>query len=154
MRNISNSLVTSSFSRRTLLHVRVVRYCSNKTPILHEPQIEYYCFFVKEICWTSRESTHFFRIGTVCFYNSILCSAQSLWLRTGRPGFDSGQGQEVFLLLHSVETGFRAHAASYPVGTRAKAAGHEADSSPPSAAKVKNGGAIPPLPDTSFWCGA
>jgi hypothetical protein len=31
---------------------------------------------------------------------------------------------------------------------------HEADQSPPSIAKVKNGGAIPPLLDTSSWHGA
>jgi hypothetical protein len=29
--------------------------------------------------------------------------------------------------------------------------GEEADHSPPSSAKVKNGGAIPPLPHTSSW---
>jgi hypothetical protein len=32
--------------------------------------------------------------------------------------------------------------------------GHEADYSPPFSAKVKNGGAIPPLPNTSSWRGA
>jgi hypothetical protein len=31
------------------------------------------------------------------------------------------------------------------------APGHEADHSPPSDAKVKNGGAIPPLPHVSLW---
>jgi hypothetical protein len=30
----------------------------------------------------------------------------------------------------------------------------EADHSPPSSAEVKNGGAIPPLPYMSLWCGA
>jgi hypothetical protein len=30
----------------------------------------------------------------------------------------------------------------------------EADHSPPSSAEVKNGGAIPPLPDISSWHGA
>jgi hypothetical protein len=29
----------------------------------------------------------------------------------------------------------------------------ETDHSPPSNAEVKNGGAIPPLPHTSVWCG-
>jgi hypothetical protein len=32
--------------------------------------------------------------------------------------------------------------------------GCEADHSPPSSAEVKNGGAIPPLSDTSLWRGA
>jgi hypothetical protein len=35
-----------------------------------------------------------------------------------------------------------------------KRQGCEADHSPPSSAEVKNGGAIPPLPDTFLWrCG-
>jgi hypothetical protein len=32
--------------------------------------------------------------------------------------------------------------------------GREADHSPPSNAEVKNGGAIPPLPNVSSWRGA
>jgi hypothetical protein len=40
---------------------------------------------------------------------------------------------------------------SFPVG---KAAGREADHSPPSSAEVKNNGVIPPLLYTSSWCGA
>jgi hypothetical protein len=60
--------------------------------------------------------------------------------------------------LHSIQTSSGAHPASYPVGTGvlspgAKSPGREADHSPPSNAKVKNGGAIPPLPYTSSWCG-
>jgi hypothetical protein len=71
-------------------------------------------------------------------------------LRDGRPGFDSRQRQD-FSVLHSVQTGSRAHPAFYPMGIvdsfpGDKAAGREADHSPPSSAEVKNGGAIPPLP--------
>jgi hypothetical protein len=67
-------------------------------------------------------------------------------------------GARDFSLL-SVQTHSRVHPASYPVGNRGsfpggKVAGHEADHSPPSSAKVKNGGAIPPLPHTSSWRGA
>jgi hypothetical protein len=45
---------------------------------------------------------------------------------------------------------------SYPMGTGAlspgiKRSGREADHSPPSSSKVKNGGAIPPLPHMSSW---
>jgi hypothetical protein len=35
-----------------------------------------------------------------------------------------------------------------------KRQGREADHLPPSSAEVKKGGAIPPLPHTSSWCGA
>jgi hypothetical protein len=38
-------------------------------------------------------------------------------LRAGEPVFDSRQGPD-FSLLHIVQTGSGAHAASYPVGTR------------------------------------
>jgi hypothetical protein len=37
-------------------------------------------------------------------------------LQAGRPGFDSRQGQEVFLLLHSVEIESGVHPASYAMG--------------------------------------
>jgi hypothetical protein len=45
-------------------------------------------------------------------------------------------------LLHMVQTGFGAHSASYPMGTRGFSLGvmhqeHEADHSPPSSAEVK-----------------
>jgi hypothetical protein len=40
-------------------------------------------------------------------------------LRARKPGFDSGQRQEIYL-LHSAETGPGAHPVSYPMG---KAAG-------------------------------
>jgi hypothetical protein len=58
----------------------------------------------------------------------------------------------IFFLMHSVQTGSGAHPASYPMGTGAislgvKLQGREADNSP-SNAEVKNGGAIPPLPNT------
>jgi hypothetical protein len=36
----------------------------------------------------------------------------------------------------------------------AKQAGGEADHSPPSSAKIKNSGAVPPLCHTSSWWGA
>jgi hypothetical protein len=35
-----------------------------------------------------------------------------------------------------------------------KRTGREADHSPPTSAKVKNGGAIPPLPHAFLWRGA
>jgi hypothetical protein len=45
---------------------------------------------------------------------------------------------------------FSGHPASYPTVARSlifggKAAGREADHSPPSSAEVKNGGAVPPI---------
>jgi hypothetical protein len=42
--------------------------------------------------------------------------ATRLW--AGRPGFDSWQGQQIFLFIpHSVQTDSGAHPASYPMGT-------------------------------------
>jgi hypothetical protein len=55
-----------------------------------------------------------------------------------------------FFVLHSIQADSEAHPASYPTGTGdsfpgEQAAGGEADRSPPYNAKVKKGGAIPPL---------
>jgi hypothetical protein len=76
----------------------------------------------------------------------------------GLGGFDSRQGQDPSL-LHSVQTDSGAHTASYPVGTGGdfrglKRPGSEADHSPPSSTKVKNGGAVTPLPRVSLWYSA
>jgi hypothetical protein len=40
---------------------------------------------------------------------------------------------------------------SYPVGTKGSFPGCEAHHSPPPSAKVKTGGAVPPLPLISSW---
>jgi hypothetical protein len=47
-------------------------------------------------------------------------------LRTGRPAFDSRQGQEIFLCFNSIQTGSGAHPASTPVGTEANFSGGKA----------------------------
>jgi hypothetical protein len=68
-------------------------------------------------------------------------------LLAGWPGFNSRQKQEIFL-SQSVHTGSGAHPASYTIvalAPRVKRPEREADHSPPSNAKVKNGGATPPL---------
>jgi hypothetical protein len=54
-------------------------------------------------------------------------------------------------LTHSVQTGYGAHPAFYPINTGGsfpwvKLPGIEIDHSPPSSAEVKNGRAIYPLP--------
>jgi hypothetical protein len=59
-------------------------------------------------------------------------------------------GAKDFTLLHFVQTGSKAHPASYSLGTEdfftgVKLPGHETEHSPPSSAVIKNGGAIPPL---------
>jgi hypothetical protein len=64
-----------------------------------------------------------------------------------------GRGKRISLLL-SVQTGSRAHPASYPIVTGAvlpggKWQGCEADHSAPSNAEVKTGGTVPPLPHMS-----
>jgi hypothetical protein len=66
----------------------------------------------------------------------------------------SPAGARDFSLLHSEHTGCGAHPASYAVDVRGSFLGvkrpvREADNSPPSAAEVKDGGAIPPLPHMS-----
>jgi hypothetical protein len=61
-------------------------------------------------------------------------------------------------LLHRLQTASGAHPASYPMGTGAVLTGakrlrREADRSPPSNAKVKNNGVVPPLPHVfTAWC--
>jgi hypothetical protein len=67
-------------------------------------------------------------------------------------------GESDFSVLHNVQTGSGAHPASYTAGTGAvspgiKRQGREADHSVPSRSKIKNSGAIPPLPRTSSWHG-
>jgi hypothetical protein len=59
-----------------------------------------------------------------------------------------------FSPLRSVQTDSGAHAVSYPMGAAGYFSGvkwprRKTDYSPPSSAKVKNGGAIPPLPHMS-----
>jgi hypothetical protein len=58
-----------------------------------------------------------------------------------------------FSLLHSIQTSPGAHPAFYPMGTMdtlpgVKRPGRQAAHSPPPSTEVKNGGAIPQLPQT------
>jgi hypothetical protein len=62
----------------------------------------------------------------------------------GWPGFDSWQGQEIFL--------FTVSKLALGPSLIFNATKGEADYTPSS--KVKNGGAIPPLPHSFSWCGA
>jgi hypothetical protein len=68
---------------------------------------------------------------------------------------DQGQflALQDFSLLHSVQTDYEAHPASYPgaLSMGVKWQGCEADHLPPSSAKVKKGGVIPPLPHMTSW---
>jgi hypothetical protein len=66
-------------------------------------------------------------------------------------------GEREFSVFHSIQTGSGALPASYPMsigcsflGTQP---GHIAGHSLPPSAKVKNGGAIPPLHHMSSGCG-
>jgi hypothetical protein len=52
--------------------------------------------------------------------------------------FPVGAVMTLFYVNHRVQTGSGALPASYPMGTEGKAAGLEADRSPPSCADVKN----------------
>jgi hypothetical protein len=68
-------------------------------------------------------------------------------------------GARDFSLLHSVQTNAGAHPASYPMRIGTVSPGIkwplcEADHSPPSSSKVKNGGAATLPCHTSSWLGA
>jgi hypothetical protein len=77
-------------------------------------------------------------------------------LLTGRPGFDSRHRQDIFLysrasrpVLGSVSPPIQWEPET--LSTRDKQLGREADHSLSSSAEIKNGGAIPSLPQTSSW---
>jgi hypothetical protein len=77
--------------------------------------------------------------------------------RRSRVRVPAGAGN--FSLHHRVQIGSGAHPASYPMGTRGsypggKAAGREADHSPPSSAEVKNAWSYTSTPQYAFmaWC--
>jgi hypothetical protein len=79
----------------------------------------------------------------ICYCDSSVGIALGYGLddRGSRVRFPAGAGN--FSILHRVQNGSRAHPASYPMGTRGsfpggKAAGREADHSPPSSAQVKD----------------
>jgi hypothetical protein len=74
----------------------------------------------------------------------------------GVNGLGSVPGRTRLFLLHSVQSCPGDHPGPYPMGTRVPSLGvkwpdHEADNSSLPGAKVKNHGAIPPLPDMSSW---
>jgi hypothetical protein len=73
-------------------------------------------------------------------------------------GFDCCQGQEVFLfsITFKLAMGPTQPTIQWVSGALpgVKQQGCEGDHSPVSVAKIKNDGAIPPLPDTSSWHGA
>jgi hypothetical protein len=80
-------------------------------------------------------------------------------LQAGWLGFDSWQRQEIFLYstASTPALGSNQPPVQWVLGALSlgvKRPGHEADSSPPSSAEVKNGGTILPLPHTSSWHGA
>jgi hypothetical protein len=75
--------------------------------------------------------------------------AQSVWrLATGWKKKGSCS------LLHVSQIGFRAHPASYTMGSGLKREGRQADNSSPTSAEVKKTWILQPLPHTSSWCGA
>jgi hypothetical protein len=77
-------------------------------------------------------------------------------LQAERSGFDSRQGEEIFLFstasrpaLGPTQPPIQWVPGGLSVGV--KRLGREADHSHPSSAEVKNGGAIPPLLHVSSW---
>jgi hypothetical protein len=76
--------------------------------------------------------------------------------RAGRPGFNSRQGQEIFLYSTASRPalGLTQPPVQWMPGALSpgvKLPGREADPSPPSNTEVKNGGAIPLLFHMSSW---
>jgi hypothetical protein len=72
----------------------------------------------------------------------------------GPDGWDSIPGRvKKFSLLHGDQTGYGAHPASYPIGTRVKRPGCDADQSPLSSAEVE-WWSYTSTPNTSSWRGA
>jgi hypothetical protein len=76
----------------------------------------------------------------------------------GESGFDSRQGQEIFLFsimsrpaLGPTQPPAQWVLAVFSLGVKRQ--GREADHSPPCSAKVKKGRAVVPLPNTSSWRG-
>jgi hypothetical protein len=65
------------------------------------------------------------------------------------PGFNSLQGQEIF--LYSITPGPAVGPTAIQWVPGVNRPGCEADHSPPSSVEVKNGGAIPPLPHMPSW---
>jgi hypothetical protein len=81
----------------------------------------------------------------------------AVYVNNGR-GSIPGKGKEIFLyftasrpILRPTQPPVQPVPGAHSPGV--KQPGHEADHSPPFSAEVKNGGAIPPLHDTSLWHG-
>jgi hypothetical protein len=109
---------------------------------------EFLCFFYN--------NHHFFIVPYLLLLLLSQLSQYSDGLRTERPGFDSRQGQEIFLhftisrpALGPTQPPIQWEPGAFSPGVQWPR--READHSPSSSAEVKNGGAIPPLPGTSSW---
>jgi hypothetical protein len=106
---------------------------------------------------------YIFTLETMPLYN--LSIQQNPWqlsrysdgLRVGRPGFDSRQGQGIFLLSTASRLALgptRPHRKWVPgLFHGVKRQRREADHSPPPSTEVKNIEAISPLPHMSSWRG-
>jgi hypothetical protein len=80
-------------------------------------------------------------------------------LRTGQPGFNSRQGQQIFLFSTAPRpnlgpTQFPSQWILRTLASGVKRQRREADHSPPPNAELKDGGALPPLSPYFFmaWC--
>jgi hypothetical protein len=102
-------------------------------------------------------SFYHFILSVVWYRAGIVQSVWRLprgWMTKGSE-FESQWGQE-FSLLYVIQTSSGAHPAYCPMDTRdsfpwGKAAGREADRSPPTSAKVKKMWSIHPFPYVSSW---
>jgi hypothetical protein len=88
----------------------------------------------------------------ICMYSSV-SAAMRIWAKWWVQFIE---GVKDFSLLHRVQTSSEVHQPSTlwvlgALSPKVKQQGHYIDHSPPSSAKVKNGGAIPPLPQMPSW---
>jgi hypothetical protein len=121
------------------------------------------------------ESVHILRIVSIylhCLWGVCLkCQLQHFnycsWIAqlyssgfwAGLLGFSSWEGQEIFLFSTASRLALGTSQPPIqwvpgPLSLGVKPPGREADHSHPCSANFKIDGAMPPLPHTSFWCGA
>jgi hypothetical protein len=79
----------------------------------------------------------------------VLGPYRATTLRAGRPGFHSQQGKQIFLYATASRPVLRPTQPPIQLVPGVKWPACQADHSPPPSAEAKNGGTIPPLPQTS-----
>jgi hypothetical protein len=147
------------------LNLHVSRIRIYVTDIHHKPMhLQSLMFYSSknavDIGWVSFPCCPHTRSLSIRFFSrdSSVGIATRLW--TGRPrsrGWIPGRGKKVFFITSREALGptqSSIQRAPGAVSPEVKRQRREADHSPPSSDKVKNGGAMPPLPHKFSWRGA